>query len=210
MNERNIFWLGLVIAMAFLGAGGMAAGVPPPGAPAQSSSPTPTYDPLAAPLLPERPTQVDVGRSLFYDNCMTCHGDRGQGLTDEFRQVWVEDHRNCWASGCHAGRPGDQGFPIPTVVPAVISAQDALENFTTPQDLAAFLRATHPPQNPGGLSEEDYQALTAFLWASNGKRAALTPDRILLLASGFFGILVLGALGAVILRICRKAAGPPP
>ncbi len=207
MNKSVTFWLALALLAAFLGSGGMAAGVPPPGAPAQAPSPTPTYDPLAAPVLPEHPTQMDVGRSLFYDNCMTCHGDRGQGLTDEFRQVWVEDHRNCWASGCHAGRPGDQGFPIPTVVPAVISTQDALKNFTTPQELTAFLRKTHPPQNPGGLSEEDYQALTTFLWASNGKSAALTPDRILVLASGFLGVLVLGALALVILRICRRASG---
>ncbi len=72
---------------------------------ARQEEPAPTADPLAIPVLPEDPTQVDIGRVSYYYNCMPCHGDHGQGLTEEWRQTWVVDHRNCWDRGCHSGRP---------------------------------------------------------------------------------------------------------
>jgi hypothetical protein len=104
---------------------------------------------------------------------MPCHGDHGQGLTDEFRQLWVEDHQNCWARGCHAGRLEDQGFPIPRVVPAVSSRPDQLLRFPAPEDLFAYLESTHPPQNPGVLKEDEYWAVTALLLSENQR---LAPD----------------------------------
>jgi len=100
---------------------------------------------------------------------MPCHGDLGQGLTDEFRGIWVEDHQNCWASGCHAGRPNDEGFPIPTYVPKVISEQDALLRFHSFESLKTYLFETHPPQYPGKLTDDEYQDLTAYMWVSNNK-----------------------------------------
>ena len=75
---------------------------------------TPTVDRLAIPVLPEHPTQVELGSSLYYYHCMPCHGDRGQGLTDEWREVWEEDHQDCWAKGCHSFRDQDEVFTIPT------------------------------------------------------------------------------------------------
>ncbi len=122
-------------------------------------------------MLPENPSQVDTGRHVYYYNCMPCHGDQGQGLTDEWRQVWEEDHRNCWDRGCHAGRKEDEGFPIPTVVPAIIEEQYdghlALAHFANSADLFRYLKTTHPPQNPGILSDDEYNALVAFLWQAN-------------------------------------------
>jgi len=106
---------------------------------------------------------------------MTCHGDRGQGLTDEFRSLYVE-HQNCWARGCHAGHPGDLGFPIPRSVPAIISSTGELPPFATAEDLFEFLRTTHPPQHPGYLPEEEYWALTAYLLAENNR---LMPGQVL-------------------------------
>jgi len=136
-----------------------------------TSTPTPIseYNPLAIPTLPENPSQAETGEYLYYFNCMPCHGDKGQGLTDAWRQVWEEDHRNCWGRGCHGGHSENEGFPIPKIVPAIILEGDALGRFSNLEDLFIYLKATHPPQEPGRLADEDYQVLVAFLWAANNK-----------------------------------------
>lgn len=132
-------------------------------------SPTPqSADRLAAPLLPAHPTQLEWGRYLYWLNCMACHGDRGQGLTVEFRALYVEDE-NCWARGCHAGRPEDKGFPIPHAVPEIISASGTLPPFATAEELFNYLRTTHPPQNPGYLPDDEYWAITNYLLVQNGR-----------------------------------------
>jgi hypothetical protein len=143
--------------------------------PSPSPSIPPIIDRLSEPPLPPNPTQLEKGRHLYWLNCMTCHGDRGQGLTAEFRSLYVEES-NCWAHGCHAGHPGDQGFPIPRSVPAIISSSSDLPPFKTPELLFEFLHATHPPQNPGFMSNDDYWALTAYLLARNGR---LLPGEVL-------------------------------
>jgi len=137
----------------------------------QQLDPTPTVDRLAEPDLPENPTQVEIGENLYYHHCMPCHGDYGQGLTDEFRAVWVDDHQNCWAGGCHGGRSDDGGFPIPKYVPAVIVSESvsALQKFITNEDLYNFLIQKHPPKSPGVLEDHEYWALTAFLLAKSGR-----------------------------------------
>ncbi len=132
------------------------------------ASPTPTYDPLEEPPLPPNPTELELGRNLYWHWCMTCHGDRGQGLTDEFRSIWEPEHQDCWGRGCHVGRPGDEGFPIPTVVPALV--QDThLAQFASVQELSDFLKATHPPQSPGVLKGEEYHAIALFVFTMNGR-----------------------------------------
>jgi hypothetical protein len=130
---------------------------------------SPTYDPLAIPTLPANPTQFDLGQNLYFYNCMPCHGDTGQGLTDAFRMVWEDDHRNCWERGCHGGRPQDEGFPVPTVVPAIISPADLLAEYPDLESLVDYLHETHPPQRPGKLKPDEYRALAVFLWVSNNR-----------------------------------------
>jgi hypothetical protein len=142
--------------------------------PSPFSSPSPSpqstlnLSRLDEPPLPPNPTQLEKGRHLFWLNCMTCHGDRGQGLTDEFRSLYVEE-ADCWVRGCHAGHNSDQGFPIPHTIPAIISSTGELPPFKTPEQLFEYLRTTHPPQNPGFMPAEDYWALTAYLLAENGR-----------------------------------------
>jgi len=148
----------------------LSAGPPEtPTAEAGQVATMPEIDRLAEPVLPESPTQVDVGRNLYYFNCMPCHGDQGQGLTDEWREVWVEDHQNCWSvRGCHTGNPDIGAFYIPRTIPAVIGSPPVLGAFQTADKLFAFLRATQPPQRAGALSDEEYWALTSFLLHENG------------------------------------------
>ena len=105
----------------------------------------------------------------YYYNCMPCHGDQGQGLTDEFREIWVEDHQNCWAVGCHGGRTSDEGFPIPRTVPPVTGIRVSLQSA---EYLFKYLKETHPPQRPGVLEENDYWDLTGWILYKNGLQAA--------------------------------------
>lgn len=137
-------------------------------------SPTPTYDPLAEPPLPENPTEFELGQNLYWHWCMTCHGDHGQGLTDEFRGIWEPEHQNCWARGCHAGRPGDEGFPIPTVVPAVVN-DSHLAQFASVQGLTEYLQTTHPPQSPGVLKTGEYHAIALYVFSMNARAPGDEP-----------------------------------
>ena len=140
----------------------------------QEASPTPTYDPFVEPPLPPNPTEYELGRSLYWHWCMTCHGDRGQGLIDEFRSMWEPDHQNCWGRGCHSGRRGELGFPIPTTVPALVNL-DHLSQFSSQQALADFLQTTHPPQSPGVLKKEEYHAIAYFVFTLNERLPAGVP-----------------------------------
>lgn len=142
---------------------------------AQAQEATPGYDPLVEPTLPPNPSELETGGNLYWHWCMTCHGDFGQGLTDEWRSVWEEDHQNCWGRGCHAGRPGDTGFPIPTVVPAIANG---LPGFASLDELYAYLKDTHPPQHPGLLEDPEYRAIALYVFAMNRRspaEASATP-----------------------------------
>jgi hypothetical protein len=144
---------------------------------AQDPVPTPTYDPLAQPELPPNPTELEMGRYLFWRHCMPCHGDVGQGLTDEFRVLW-EDHANCWDRGCHGGRKEDEGFPIPTLVPAIVTGNHLMQ-FTSEDDLFEYLKATHPPQYPGFLEDEEYHDIALIVFKMNERpmdRAVAIPS----------------------------------
>ena len=136
-------------------------------------TPTPTYDPLAEPFVPKNPSEYELGRNWYWHHCMPCHGDVGQGLTDEFRAIWPEDHQNCWGRGCHNGRSEDFGFPIPTIVPALVS-NAKLAQYSSQQMLFEYLKATHPPQHPGYLTDEQYRAITFYVFSLND-RLTLPP-----------------------------------
>lgn len=140
-----------------------------------SPTPSPTYDPLAEPVLPENPTELELGQFWYWHNCMTCHGDVGQGLTDDFRGIWPEDHQNCWAHGCHNGNVDGGGFPIPTYVPPLVTS-DKLAKFSQ-QGLFAFLKSTHPPQTPGVLEDQQYLAIIKFVFSMNERPVEeVTPE----------------------------------
>ena len=158
-------------------------------------TPTPTIDRLATPVLPANPTTADLGRQVYYLNCMPCHGDVGQGLTDEWRAVWVEDHQNCWAKGCHGGRQQDEGFPLPQTIPAVIGLAANMTQHATFAELESYLHETHPPQRPGKLTQQEYEQVTAFLWHENQRDAiAAMPSVVVVLAVGALSIAAIIAL----------------
>jgi mono/diheme cytochrome c family protein len=134
---------------------------------AQEATPVATQDRLAEPTLPAAPLQADYGAQVYWLNCSPCHGDRAQGLTDEFRELYPEEDRNCWNSHCHGDVTYENGFTIPTTVPALIGA-DTLAKFPTAANLYGYIHATMPFQNPGVLTDEEYYQIVAFLLRQNG------------------------------------------
>jgi len=155
---------------------------------------TPTLDRLATPVMPANPTSADLGSQVYYLHCMTCHGDVGQGLTEEWRNVWVEDHRNCWGKGCHGGRVEDQGFPLPKTIPAVIGPEAAMAQHATSAELLAYLQQTHPPQRPGKLEKQEYEQVTAFLWHENQRETATVSPALVVFLLGGLGVAVIALL----------------
>jgi cytochrome c len=134
---------------------------------ALQATPAPTQDRLAEPTLPASPSQADFGAQAYWLNCSPCHGDRAQGLTDEFRQQYPEEDRNCWTSHCHGKVTYENGFTIPKVVPALVGS-GALAKFTNAANLYGYIHATMPFQKPNSLSDEEYYKITAFLLRQNG------------------------------------------
>ena len=128
----------------------------------------PDYDPMEEPFLPENPTDLQLAEKLFWDLCMVCHGDVGQGLTDEFIALWPEEHQNCWSRGCHTNNASAQGFPIPREVPALVRT-DKLGHFKTMQDMQNYLKATHPSKSPGIWEDHEYELLAYFVFYLNGR-----------------------------------------
>lgn len=130
------------------------------GVSAQNEMPTP--DRLAQPTLPAIPSQADVGAQVYWLSCLPCHGDRGQGLTEEFIQTYPEEDHNCWASGCHGERPYESGFKLPKYIPPVIGGEN-LQKFQTAAALRAYIKAAMPFWKPASLTEEESWQVTAFI-----------------------------------------------
>ncbi len=129
--------------------------------------PSPTPDRLAEPTLPVVPSQADLGAQAYWLHCLPCHGDKGQGLTDEFRTTYPPEDQYCWERGCHGKRPYENGFTIPMVIPALIG-QDVLTKFSDAAQLHSYIRVAMPFWKPGSLTEEDAWSITAFLMRENG------------------------------------------
>jgi mono/diheme cytochrome c family protein len=131
---------------------------------AQTSMPTP--DRLAQPTLSASPSQADKGAQVYWLACLPCHGDRGQGLTEEFKQTYPEEDRNCWNSGCHGARPYENGFTLPPSIPPVIGS-GTLQKFPNATILRSYIFATMPWWKPASLTEEETWQVTAFLLREN-------------------------------------------
>ncbi len=151
-------------------------------------------DRLATPVVPENPTPIDLGRQVYYLHCMPCHGDVGQGLTEEWRNVWVEDHRNCWGKGCHGGGADDEGFPLPKTIPAVIGPEASMMQQATFAELTAYLQRTHPPQRPGKLEKQEYEQVAAFLWHENQRDTATVSPAPAVILLGGLGVAAIALL----------------
>jgi cytochrome c len=131
------------------------------------ATPVATIDRLAEPTLPPAPSQADYGAQVYWLNCSPCHGDKAQGLTDEFRSQYPPEEQNCWKSHCHGKVTYENGFTIPTVVPELVGP-NALQKFSTAANLYGFVHAAMPFQKPNSLTDEQYYQVVAFLLRQNG------------------------------------------
>lgn len=127
----------------------------------------PTPDRLAEPTLPPSPSQADYGAQVYWLSCMPCHGDRGQGLTDEFRETYPPEEQYCWERGCHGADPYESGFSLPMLIPGVIGP-DTIGKFSDAAQLNSYIRAAMPFWDPGSLTEEEAWRVTAFILRENG------------------------------------------
>ena len=95
-------------------------------------------DRLAPPPISDPPTLVESGHYEYYLYCMVCHGDRGQGLTEEWRNAGDPADANCWQSRCHASNYPPDGFVLPRYAPPLIGDY-ALTRFATIGDLHKYI-----------------------------------------------------------------------
>ena len=145
---------------------------------AVNSSEPPTMPPIGrtvGPQLSDNPDQAEKGSVIYWQVCMTCHGNLGQGLTLEWREQWGVDEMNCWQSKCHASNHPPQGFSFPQNCPAVVGPT-ALSRFQNALDLFENIYQNMPWWNPGSLSEEEAWQLTAYLMKYNGQ----LPNKVVL------------------------------
>ncbi len=132
---------------------------------------TPTFDisRLASPQVPEVRSQADEGALLYWGVCMACHGDRGQGMTEEWRWGAYGPDGDCWQSGCHGKDHPPHGFEIPKdlTLPA-LAVGGALGRFENAQQLYDYVVVMMPWWNPRSLGPEKAWQATAYLLRLRG------------------------------------------
>jgi quinol-cytochrome oxidoreductase complex cytochrome b subunit/mono/diheme cytochrome c family protein len=138
---------------------------------------TPTFDMarLDKPQVSDPPSQLDVGALEYWGVCMACHGDKGQGLTDEWRYAAFGEDNNCWVSKCHASNHPPQGFEFPHIVPS-LAGPGRLARFVNAEQLYEFNLANMPRWKPGSLTKEKAWAVTAYILKMN----STLPDGVTL------------------------------
>jgi hypothetical protein len=132
---------------------------------------------------------------------MACHGDRGQGLTEEWRSAWSPGDQNCWQSKCHAANHPPQGFELPVIIPGLIG-EGTLPRFETAADLELFICERMPWYAPRTLDETTCWQLAAFLLRENG----VLPDGVQLDATNADSVPVNPNVASPINQVARGAA----
>jgi quinol-cytochrome oxidoreductase complex cytochrome b subunit len=143
-----------------------------------TSQSTPTFDTsrLTQPPTVVPPAQSDNGAQIYWSMCMSCHGDHGQGLTEEWRDSYIPDMRDCWKSGCHGSDASKNSFEIPKTGAPALAGAGKLARFTNSFELYRHIRQNMPLSPTGSLTSEEAWSLTAFILSLNSKQ----PDGFLL------------------------------
>lgn len=115
--------------------------------------------------LPEDATQLEYGAEVYRLVCKACHGDKGQGLTDDWRAQWAPGDQNCWQSKCHALNHPPDGFYMPQV-PKVLG--QPIRGFGTALNLYNYNHIYMPWHDRGSMTEKESWSVTAYLLKING------------------------------------------
>ncbi len=126
-----------------------------------------TANRLAKPQVSSPPTQADKGAEYYWFVCLPCHGDKGQGLTDEWRSVYGPDEMNCWQSKCHGKRHPQEGFELPHQVPPVLGPT-ALGRFNNAEELHHVIATSMPWWGPSFMTSEESWNVAAYLLREQG------------------------------------------
>jgi mono/diheme cytochrome c family protein len=116
--------------------------------------------------LPADAPQVSVGAEIYRLVCRDCHGDRGQGLTSDWRAQWAPADQNCWQSKCHGPNHPQDGFELPYSPP--ITGAAFTSRFGTAQELFVYIRQSMPWYAPGSLIDKQAWAVSALVLQMNG------------------------------------------
>jgi quinol-cytochrome oxidoreductase complex cytochrome b subunit len=132
-----------------------------------SAQPTPTFDSqrLEKPVIAaDSSEQLKKGSEIYWAICMSCHGDRGQGLTSEWRSGYGVEESNCWQSGCHSADYPSESFLLPRedIIPA-IAGSGKLARFTNAQEVHDFILANMPWWDPGQLTNQEAWQVTSYV-----------------------------------------------
>jgi hypothetical protein len=142
------------------------------------SQPTPTFDVqwLSKPTAQStKTTRIDQGAELYWGICMACHGDHGQGLTDEWRDSYGPEDRNCWQSSCRGPDHPPEGFLIPKDKPIpAVAGPGKLAHFATAHQLYDYIFLTMPWWKPRSLTPEGAWAVSSYILRLNNSY----PDHI--------------------------------
>jgi len=180
MNRKSLGWIiliglgGLLLASDLLPSTAAPAAQPTIAAtatPAGTTVPdlilTLTYNRLDKPRVSNPPTQADKGAVYYWLVCIPCHGDKGQGLTEEWREVFGPEEKNCWQAECHGKRHPDEGFELPHAVPPVLGLT-ALGRFNNADELHRLIATSMPWYRPSYMNAEESWQVTAFLLRQQG------------------------------------------
>jgi cytochrome c5 len=132
--------------------------------PTPSETQTPEGDSWIIVDLPPDASQLEYGAEIYRLVCKACHGDKGQGLTDDWRAQWAPQDQNCWQSKCHALNHPPDGFYLP-VSPAVVGPP--LMIFDTALDLYNYIHNYMPWHDPGSMLESESWSVTAYILKIN-------------------------------------------
>ncbi len=187
---------------------------------------TPTFDSsrLAQPPTVYPPAQADTGEQTYWGMCMSCHGDKGQGLTEDWKNSFPPEEKNCWDSGCHASDAPANSFELPqTGIPALAGA-GALARFSNSFELYRHIHENMPFARAGSLTSAEAWSLTAYVLRMNEREvqgftlsessgAAISVHRKVTPPASqipgaliFVGVLILAAIGV---NIQQASTGKP-
>ena len=139
-----------------------------------ASQVTPTFDVsrLTQPPTVYPPAQADNGAQTYWGMCMDCHGDRGQGLTEEWINSFDPKDRDCWQSGCHGSDYPKNSFEIPQTGAPAIAGPGRLARFSNAFELYSHIQKNMPLFPSGSLTPEEAWALTAHVLRMNDRQLA--------------------------------------
>jgi len=114
------------------------------------------YDPPPEPAVPGSSDPLSYGNDVYEQNCIGCHGDKGQGKENEAPAV--------------IGRGA-----LPADPPK--GAKTRKGRFEKAGDVATFIKAEMPPLNPGSLNDREALAVTLYLLREGGAKIPALDEK---------------------------------